>query len=430
MMAPIISILIFVIALILIFSEKIQRTIVATVAAALMVGVGIIFGFYSEEEAIAAIDFQTLGLLMGMMLLVVLLQQTGFFEYLAIMAGRWSGGNPVRLFILLGTITTVLSMFLDNVTTVVLIAPVTILICELLSINPIPMLMGEALLSDTGGTGTLVGDPPNILIGAAAPFSFNDFLTHSLPIVIVAWLLVMLLLLWLFRNDLRPKEGAAEAVKKLDPARALHDPQSARRVLIVLGVAVAFFFLHNTLHVSPSFIALAAAGAALLWVRPEDVSKTFENVEWVVLIFFAALFVMVGGLEAAGVMEQLSRFLIQVSDINPILLGVGMIWAVALLSALVDNIPITIALIPVIKNLGLEGIDITPLWWALVFGAGFGGNGTIIGSTANIVVVSLSEKTRNPITSALWNKRGLPVMILACVVASVLYAIFFSWFTG
>jgi Na+/H+ antiporter NhaD/arsenite permease-like protein len=427
--ASTLSILIFVVSLVLIFSEKVQRSIVATVGAALMVGVGILFGFYSEEEAIAAIDFETLGLLLGMMLLVVLLQQTGFFEYLAIMAGRLSKGHPVRLFILLGTITTVLSMVLDNVTTVVLIAPVTILICELLGINPAPLLIGEALLSNTGGAGTLVGDPPNILIGAAAPLTFNDFLLHSLPVVIVTWLLVLLLLLWLFRKDLKPILGAAERVKKLDPGKALNEPQSARRLLIVLGVAIAFFFLHNTLHISPAFIALAAAGVALLWVRPDDVPKTFEKIEWVVLIFFSALFVMVGGLEAAGVMEQLSQLLIQVSDYHPILLGVGMMWTVAVLSALVDNIPITIALIPVIKNLGLEGIDITPLWWALVFGAGFGGNGTIIGSTANIVVVSLSEKTRTPITSALWNKRGLPVMILACVVASLLYAIFFPWFT-
>ena len=429
MIASTLSILIFVVSLVLIFSEKVQRSIVATVGAALMVGVGILFGFYSEEEAIAAIDFETLGLLLGMMLMVVLLQQTGFFEYLAIMAGRLSRGKPIRLFILLGTTTTVLSMVLDNVTTVVLIAPVTILICELLNISPIPMLIGEALLSNTGGAGTLVGDPPNILIGAAAPFTFNDFLVHSLPVVVVTWLLVLLLLLWLFRKDLRSIPGAAERVKKLDPAKALNEPQSARRLLIVLGVAVAFFFLHNTLHISPAFIALAAAGAALLWVRPDDVPKTFEKIEWVVLIFFSALFVMVGGLEAAGVMEQLSHLLIQVSDSHPILLGVGMLWTVAVLSALVDNIPITIALIPVIKNLGLEGIDVTPLWWALVFGAGFGGNGTIIGSTANIVVVSLSEKTRTPITSALWNKRGLPVMILACVVASLLYAIFFPWFT-
>ena len=431
-MAATISTFIFGVSLVLIFSEKVQRTIVAVVGASLMVGVGVLSGFYSEEEAIAAIDFETLGLLLGMMLLVVLLQQTGFFEYLAIMAGRWSAGNPVRLFILLGTITTVLSMFLDNVTTVVLIAPVTILICELLSINPIPMLIGEALLSDTGGAGTLVGDPPNILIGAAAPFTFNDFLTHSLPIVVVAWLLVLFLLLWLFRKDLQPKPGAAKAVKKLDPAKALHDPQSARRVLIVLGVAIVFFFIHNVVHLSPSFIALAAAGGALSTpvIEAELASKTFEHVEWSVLIFFSALFVMVGGLEATGVIEQLSQILIRVSDMDPILLGVGMIWTVAVLSALVDNIPITIALIPVIQNLGAAGIDVNPLWWALVFGAGFGGNGTIIGSTANIVVVSLSEKTRTPITSALWNRRGLPVMILACGVASLLYAVFFSWFTG
>ena len=429
-MAAIISTVIFGVALVFILSERIQRTIVAVVSASLMVGVGILFGFYSEEEAIAAIDFGTLGLLLGMMILVILLQQTGFFEYLAIMAGRWSAGNSVRLFILLGTITTLLSMVLDNVTTVVLIAPVTILICELLGIDPIPMLVGEALLSNTGGAGTLVGDPPNILISAAAPFTFNDFLTHSLPIVVVAWLFVMLLLLWLFRKDLQPKPGAAEAVAKLDPAKALHDPQSARRVLTVLGVAIVFFFIHNIVHLSPSFIALAAAGGALLWVRPENLSQSFEHVEWSVLIFFSAFFVMVGGLEASGVIEQLSSAFIQVSDIHPILLGVGMIWTVAVLSALVDNIPITIALISVIQNLGAAGIDVNPLWWALVLGAGFGGNGTIIGSTANIVVVSLSEKTRNPITSGMWNRRGLPAMILACGVASLLYAFFFSWYTG
>jgi Na+/H+ antiporter NhaD/arsenite permease-like protein len=181
---------------------------------------------------------------------------------------------------------------------------------------------------------------------------------------------------------------------------------------------------------SPAFIALAAAGGALIWVRPENISETFDGVEWAVLIFFSALFVMVGGLEEAGVMEHLSQLIIEFSDTHLILLGVTMIWVVAVLSALVDNIPITIALIPVIKNLGAEGIDITPLWWALVFGAGFGGNGTIIGSTANIVVVSLSEKTNYPITSAIWIRRGLPVMILTCAVASIFYAVFFSWFTG
>lgn len=393
-----------------------------------MVGVGITMGFYNEEEAALAIDFETLGLLFGMMLLVALLQPTGFFEYLAIQAGRFSRGRPMRLLIVLGTVTTVLSMFLDNVTTVVLIAPITLLICEILDLDPVPFLISEALLSNTGGVGTLVGDPPNVLIGSAVPFTFNDFLVHSLPIVIVAWIAVLVLLVFLFRDQLRYEPEILERVNRLDPAKALNQPETARRVVIVLGVAIIFFFIHHILHLSPAFIALAAAAVALVWVRPEDVPETLERVEWSVLIFFAALFVMVGGLEASGVLHSLADVLESISDMNPIVLGVGMIWVVAVLSAIVDNIPITIALIPVIQNLGLTGMNVDPLWWALVFGAGFGGNGTIIGSTANIVVVSLSEKTRNPITSALWLKRGLPAMVVACAVASVMYAIMFPIF--
>jgi Na+/H+ antiporter NhaD/arsenite permease-like protein len=423
------STLIFVAALVIIFTEKVHRTIMAIAGAVAMVGAGIALEFYTEEEAAAAIDFETLGLLFGMMVMVALLQPTGFFEYVAIQAGRWSGGKPVRLLVLLGTVTTVLSLFLDNVTTVVLIAPVTILISEILGINPIPFLMAEALLSNTGGVGTLVGDPPNVLIGSAVPLSFLDFLTHSLPIVIVTWFLVLLLLIWLFRADLVLDPEAAKRVRNLDPARALDHPRTANRVLIVLGIAVILFFIHHLLHLSPAFIALGATAVTLLWIRPNDVTSLFERVEWPVLIFFAALFVMVGGLEAAGVLEQVAEFMVDVGEgVSPVLLGVGMIWIVAILSAVVDNIPITIALIPVIKGLEASGIDVTPLWWALVFGAGFGGNGTIIGSTANIVVVSLSERTRYPISAAMWSRRGLPVMILACTVSSVLYAIFYPLF--
>jgi Na+/H+ antiporter NhaD/arsenite permease-like protein len=424
----IVPIVIFLASLAVIFSEKIHRTIVGVAGASAMVGAGIAMGFYGEEEAVAAIDFETLGLLLGMMVLVALLQPTGFFEYVAIMAGRWSRGNPVYLLVLLGTITTVLSMFLDNVTTVVLIAPVTILISEILGMNPVPFLISEALLSNTGGVGTLVGDPPNILVGSAVPFTFNDFLTHALPVVVVTWVLALLLLLWLFRHDLEANPASEGVEERLAPSKALDYPVTARRVLIVLSVAVVLFFVHHIFHISPAFIALAAAAAALLWVRPEDMEETLERVEWSVLIFFTALFIMVGGLEAAGVMEQAAELLGRVSGANPVLLGVGMIWAVAFLSSIVDNIPITIALIPVIRDLGAVGMNVTPLWWALVFGAGFGGNGTIIGSTANIVVVSLSERTRTPISAVLWSKRGLPVMFLACFVSSVLYAVFFSFF--
>jgi Na+/H+ antiporter NhaD/arsenite permease-like protein len=428
-MAGILSTAIFAVSLFFIFREKVHRTIVGIVGAVVMVGVGLALGFYNEEMAIEAIDFETLGLLLGMMILVALLQPTGFFEYVAIQSGRLSKGRPLYLLILLGSITTILSMFLDNVTTVVLIAPITILICEILSTSPVPFLISEALLSNTGGVGTLVGDPPNVLIGSAVPFTFNDFLVHSLPVVLITWITALALLVWLFRHDLQATPEMERRVKQLDPSKALDHPQTARKVLIVLGVAVLFFFVHHIFHYSPAFIALAAAGIALLWVQPDDMAKTLEHVEWPVLLFFSALFVMIGGLDAAGVLAKVAEFVASVSHINPVLLGVIMIWVVAGLSAVVDNIPITIALIPVIQGLGASGIDVQPLWWALVFGAGFGGNGTIIGSTANVVVVSLSEKTRTPITAVMWSRRGLPVMLLACTVSSIVYALIYPLFS-
>jgi Na+/H+ antiporter NhaD/arsenite permease-like protein len=218
-----------------------------------------------------------------------------------------------------------------------------------------------------------------------------------------------------------------KAVMRLDPVEALNDRRNAQRVLIVLGAAILLFFVSHSLHISPAFVALSAAGVALIWVRP-DIKKTLEHIEWSVLIFFAALFVMVGGLDAAGVLETLVRLLERASSIPPVLFGVIIIWVVAGLSAIVDNIPITIAMVPISQGLGAAGMEIGPLWWALAFGAGFGGNGTIIGSTANIVVATLSEKTRTPITAKLWNKRGLPVMLATCAVATILYILVFPLF--
>ncbi len=424
----IISILIFLLGLYLILSETLNRTIAAVIGATAMLVVGLFFGFYSEAEAVAAIDLHTLGLLLGMMVLVALLEPTGFFQYLAVWAGRLSQGRPVRLFILLGAITTFLSMFLDNVTTVVLIAPVTILISEILGVSAIPLLVAEALLSNTGGVATLVGDPPNVIIASTAGFTFNDFLTHSLPVIAVVWFVALVLLRYLFRADLDRQPGNAEAILKLNPKEALHDRVTARRVLIVLGGAILLFFAESRLHISPAFVALSAAAVALVWVRPE-IHQTLERVEWSVLIFFAGLFVMVGGLEAAGVLEALAGLVGHARVIPPVLFGVMMIWVVAILSAVVDNVPITIAMLPVIQELGSTGLNIEPLWWALVFGAGLGGNGTIIGSTANFVVASLSERTRTPITSTLWNRRGLPVMLVTCTVASILYVLAYPLFT-
>ena len=427
MLPAILTSAIFLATLWLIFSEKLDRTITGIAGAALTVALGKLLGFYPETAALKSVDFNTLGLLLGMMILVALLEPTGFFQYLAVLAARLSKGRPVRLLILLGAITTILSMFLDNVTTVVLIAPVTILISEILGVNPVPYLITEALLSNTGGVATLVGDPPNVLIGSAAGLSFDDFLIHSLPIVLVAWFAVLFLLRYLFRRELTIEPKNSKAVMELNPTEALEDRRMAQRVLIVLAVAILAFFFHSRLHLSPAFVALTAAAVALLWVRP-NMREMLERVEWSVLLFFAALFVMVGGLEAAGVLEGIVKLLENASVIPPVLFGVALIWIIGIISAFVDNVPITIAMIPVIQGLGASGMKIDPLWWALVFGAGFGGNGSIIGSTANIVVVSLSEKTRTPITAKQWNKIGFPAMLLACVVSSILYVLVYPLF--
>jgi len=422
----VVSIAIFVITFAIILMDRIHRTIVAMAGGAVMVAVGMLMGFYSQEQALHAIDFNTLGLLLGMMILVQVLEQTGFFQYVAILTAKVSRGNVWFLLVLLGTITTVLSLFLDNVTTVVLIAPMTILIAEMLGISPVPLLIAEALLSNTGGVATLVGDPPNVMIGSAAGFTFVDFLTHTAPIVLVAWLAALLVLRLVFRSELAAAPRNIAGLMALDENEALQDPASLKRLLVILGVVVLLFLFHGQLHLTPAYIALGGAAAGLLWVRP-DVDETVSRVEWSVLLFFAALFVTVGGLEASGLLGLIAAPLAAVAHHNLLVACLLLLWVSALASAAVDNIPYTIALIPVIQELGRLGISTSPLWWALALGAGFGGNGTPIGSTANVIVVSISEKTRTPITPRIWMRSGLPVMIVTCIVGSVMFALFFDW---
>lgn len=422
----ILTVTIFIGTLVLIFTDKLNRSIAALGGAVLMVLTGLLFAFYTEEEAVATLDTNTLGLLLGMMMLVALLEPTGFFQYLAVWVARLSKGRPVRLLVLLGAVTSIVSMFLDNVTTVVLIAPVTILICEILGLNPQPFLISEALLSDTAGVATLVGDPPNVLIASAANFSFIDFLTHSLPIVVIVWFIALATIRWLFRKELAVMPENPDAVLELNPREALKDRKTAVQVLIVTGGAVVLFLLEELLHITPALIALGAAAVGLLIVQP-DIKALLKRIEWDVLLFFGALFIMVGGMEQAGLMSAFASLFTRGGGLDPLVLGLILLWVVAIASAFIDNIPITIALIPVILDLSAAGINPNPLWWALAFGAGFGGNGTIIGSTANVVVVSLSERTRHPITSAIWNKRGLPVMLVTCTAASILYVLLFPW---
>ena len=426
MTALIVSGTIFLVTFIAILRERVDRTIVAMAGAGGMLLAGLLTGFYSEEAALASIDFNTLGLLMGMMVIVGMLGETGFFQYLAILMAKRSKGQQWRLLVILGGITTVLSMFLDNVTTIVLIAPVSILIAEILGVSPIPLLISQALLSNTGGVATLVGDPPNILIGSAAGLSFNDFLVRLAPIVAVAWVAAVFSMRYLFRDELAKKSSDVDALTQLDEAKAIHDAASLKKILIVLAGVILLFFLHTLVHLSPAAVALIGAGAVLLWVQP-DVEKVLDSVEWSVLLFFGALFVLVGGLEASGLLEQAASSVVALAETNLLATGLVLIWGAAILSAVVDNIPFTIVMIPIIHSLGGRGIDITPLWWALALGAGFGGNGTPIGSTANVIAVKLSERTRSPISTQLWLKTGLPVMIVVCLVATVLYALTFKF---
>jgi Na+/H+ antiporter NhaD/arsenite permease-like protein len=408
-----------------ILAGKAHRAIFAMAGAVLMVLLGITLDFYSQEQALLAIDFNTLGLLFGMMMIVAILKNTGYFDYIAILTAKRTKGNPWILLVALGTITTVASLFLDNVTTVILMAPVTVLIAGILGISPIPLLMAEAFLSDTGGVATLVGDPPNILIGSAANLSFIDFIVNLAPIVLVAWSVTLVLIRLLFREELAQEPSNLEALEALDEHEALKDRTSANKVLVILVGVATLFFLHQALHIQAGFVALIGAAAALIWLRP-DLEEVMEGIEWPVLLFFAALFVVVGGVEASGLLDLAGESLTGLSSRDVVLMGVALIWGAAVASALIDNIPFTIAMIPIIQALEQPGLDITPLWWALALGAGFGGNATPIGSTANMVVVSLSEKTKSPITTRIWLRSGVPIMIATCTVATILFVVRFG----
>lgn len=418
-------VLLFVASFAGILAGKVHRAIFAMLGAVLMVLLGLVLDFYSQEQALRAIDFNTLGLLFGMMVMVAVLKNTGYFEYVAILIAKRTKGNPWILLVALGTITTVASLFLDNVTTVIIMAPVTVLIAGILGISSIPLLMAEALLANTGGVATLVGDPPNILIGSAANLSFIDFVVNLGPIVLAAWFVTLVLIRLLFREELAQQPTNPEALQGLDEHEALKDRTSANKVLILLAGVVVLFFLHSTLHIQAGLVALIGAAATLFWLQP-DIEEVMEGIEWPILLFFAALFVIVGGVEASGLLDLVGGSLSDLSSQDVILMGVALIWVAAIASAVIDNIPFTIAMIPIIQAIARPGLDITPLWWALALGAGFGGNATPIGSTANIVVVTLSEKTKHPITTRIWLRNGLPISISTCVVATILYVVFFG----
>lgn len=422
---------IMVAAYVLIFSEWIHRTLAGIIGSVVMVMAGSIGGFYTQADAVAAIDANTMFLLTGMMTLVVLLRPTGGFEYLAIRMAKLAHGSPRLLLIYLSTVVTVISLFLDNVTTVLVFAPLTVVITRMLALNPVPYLMSEALLSDTGGVATLVGDPPNVMIGSAANIDFNQFLFHMGPIILVVWLVTVVLMLYLFRSHLsQPIEETVD----LDESKAITDPKALRSILISMAVVILLFFIHHHFGLFPGYVAWVGVAVALALVRP-DPDVFLAQIDWPVLLFFAGLFIIVGGVEASGLLDLVGQQLGEIAqDPDDLLLtALVLMWVAALMSAIVDNIPFTVTMIPIIAHLETQGVDIMPLWWALALGVGLGGNGTHIGSTANVICVAEAERCEVPeyrISPLLWLKKGTPVMLVTLLVASAILVLFFDAYRG
>ena len=428
-LASIVALVVFGVTFFFILTERIHRTVIGLFGAMAMVLSGMYFDFYHPEEVLEVVDFNTLGLLFGMMLLVGMLEQTGVFQYLGIWTAKKTAGSPWLLMIFLSGITALLSMILDNVTTIILIVPITIIIADMLKLNPIPILMAEALLSNIGGTATLVGDPPNIMVGSAAGFSFNDFLVHSLPVVLVTWALTILLFRVMFRKDFAKKPENVDRLMAMDEREAIKEPDTLKKLLAVFALVVTLFFLHSALHLEAAMVALIGAAIALIVIAPKhDPQKTIEKCELSVLLFFASLFVIVGGLEHAGILGKVAHLITAGAEDNLLMTAIIILWSSAILSAIVDNIPLTVAMIPIITYLGAQGVPIDLLWWALVFGVGFGGNGSPIGSTAGVIVVAKAEKTDHPISFIDWIRQGAPTMFLGLVVATVALIIATPWF--
>ncbi|HUT87403.1 MAG TPA: ArsB/NhaD family transporter [Candidatus Heimdallarchaeota archaeon] len=413
-----ISLLVFACTYVGILLEKIHRTIIALLGAVAMIAVGTWFSFYEVDQAIGSIDFNTISLLLGMMIVVGLFKETGFFQYLAIKAAKLAGGKPWLLLVYLGLVTSLLSMVLDNVTTIIIVVPVTVSLTDILGVPVTPFLMSEVVLSNIGGVATLIGDPPNILIGSAAGFSFTDFLTHLAPIVVLAWLLAQGLLLFIFRGSLAQKPANVDHLMAMDARRSIADPLTANRMLKVLGFTILLFLVHDRIGLDPGLVALFGGCLGLLWVRPK-LENILSDVHWDVLLFFIALFIIVGGLEGGGVLRLAGQGITLLSQRGMALAGLVVLWAGALGSGVISNVPFTIAMLPIFKGLASQGIPVVPLWWALALGVGLGGNLTPIGAAANVLVTSISDRTGEPLTYKRWFSSGSVVAVATCALASL-----------
>ncbi|MGQ4379005.1 SLC13 family permease [Streptomyces sp. SAS_267] len=412
------AIAVFVGAYALIISEKIHRVAVALGGAGLMLAIGAtddVSAFYSEDSGV---DWNVIFLLMGMMMIVGVLKKTGMFEYLAIWAVKKAKAKPFRVMAMLVVITAVASALLDNVTTVLLIAPVTLLVCERLALPAAPFLIAEVFASNIGGTATLVGDPPNIIIASRAGLTFNDFLVHLAPLAAVLVVVLVALCRVMFRRFFVYDEDRAAEIMDLEEREAIKDPRLLVQGLIVLALVVAGFVLHPVLHYEPSIVALLGAGL-LIAVSTAETSEVLSEVEWPTLAFFAGLFIMIGGLIDTGVIDEVSKALADAIGTNELGGSLTLLGASAVLSGVVDNIPYVATMAPITGDLvhNMGGGSDHVMWWALALGADLGGNATAIGASANVVVLGIAERNRQPITFWQFTKYGLIVTAVTVAIS-------------
>ena len=415
-----VAIAIFVIAYLLIISEKIQRTVVGLTGAMLMIFAGIL----SQEQAIHHIDFNTIGLLAGMMIIVNITSETGLFNYLAVWSAKKVKANPVNLLIVLSALTAVCSAFLDNVTTVLLTVPVTFSITSKLKVPVHSFLIAQILASNIGGAATLIGDPPNIMIGSAVPeLDFMAFITNLSIVCIVIFFITMTILIAIYRNRLHTTADLQAKIMQMDEKKELRDTVLLKKCLAVLALTILTFMLHSQLELESASVALG--GAALLMLisistHEEAVAKILSKLEWLAIFFFVGLFILVGGLMETGVIKAMAVEAFEITNGDVTTTTMLILWLSAIASAFIDNIPFVATLIPMITEMGALGMtDLEPLWWALSLGACLGGNGTLIGASANVVVAGMASQHGHKISFVGYMKIAFPLMILSIMISSL-----------
>ena len=414
---------------VILISEVIHRTTLAMFGALLIIIVLIQTEIIPAHDAvdfvIGSIDFNTIGLLLGMMIIVGILGETGIFQYIGIRAAKLAKGNVWKLMLLFSIITAVGSAFLDNVTMILLMVPVTISVARILNINPISIILAEIFASNVGGAATLIGDPPNIMIGSAAGIPFIEFAYHMLPEVVITFVASLLLLKVMFKKDLKQKPENVEKLQQIDETKEIKDMMLLKKSAIVLLGVIIVFMVHGFLEIEVSIIALAGAAILLLITRMKP-AKAFTHVEWPTLLFFAGLFVIVSGVELTGVLEIFANQIIQTTGGNLVATSILIIWSSAFASAFVDNIPYTATMIPIIENISqdpgiansLSRFSYNPLWYALAIGADFGGNGTLIGASANLVAIAVMERHGYRIFFRAFLVKGIPYMTATILIAT------------